>query len=210
MDNESAIGLARPVCGTPSGLRMPLKLRPISYLVLGMVRFGATSGYSIKKAADAGTSAFWPTSLAQVYPELAKLEGHGLLTRRDDPHGARSRAAYELTEAGEEALLAWLRSPVEAPPKMRSEGMLRAFFADALPKQDQLVLLRRQREGIRHVKEHLFDGDLRAAAKAIDAGVMRYPIVLGDWGEEVLDFTHEWMGRLEAKLEEELAEEDRS
>ena len=153
-----------------------MKLRPISYMVLGMVRFGATSGYAIKKAADASTSAFWPTSLAQVYPELARLEEAGLLSRREDSHGARSRAAYELTEKGEEALLAWLRSPVEAPIQMRYEGMLRGFFADALPKQDQLALLRRQRKSVRHVKEHMFDGDLRAAAKAIDAGEMRYPI----------------------------------
>jgi len=184
-----------------------MKLRTISYLVLGMVRFGATSGYAIKKAADAGTSAFWPTSLAQVYPELASLEEAGLLLRDDDSQGARSRARYALTDKGEEALLAWLRSTREDPPTMRFEGMLRAFFADALPKQEQLELLRRQRRQVVAVKEHLFDGDLRAAAKAIDAGEMRYPILLGDWGEDVLDFTHEWLGRLEAKLEAEIAAE---
>ena len=189
---------------------MALKLRPISFLVLGMVRFGATSGYAIKKAADAGTSAFWPTSLAQVYPELARLEKAGLLHRSDDSHGARSRARYELTEAGEKALLTWLRSPVEAPPSMRFEGMLRAFFADALPKVDQLALLRRQRQLTLSTKEHMFDGDLRAAAKAIDAGEMRYPILLGDWGEAMLDFTYEWQGRIEATLEEEIAAEEDS
>lgn len=184
-----------------------MKLRTISYLVLGMVRFGATSGYAIKKGADAGVSAFWPISLAQVYPELAKLEEAGLLTRDDDSHGARSKARYTLTEKGEGALLTWLRSPREDPPTLRFEGMLRAFFADALPKHDQLELLRRQRRQVITVKEHLFDGDLRAAAKAIDAGHMRYPILLGDWGEDVLDFTYEWLGRLEVKLEAEVAAE---
>lgn len=184
-----------------------MKLRTISFLILGMVRFGATSGYAIKKAADAGTSAFWPTSLAQVYPELARLEEAGLLVRSDDSHGARSRARYELTEQGEEALLAWLRSSHESsPPQLRYEGMLRSFFADALPKQDQLELLRRQRQLVRNVKEHMFDGDLRAAAKAIDAGEMSFPIVLGDYAEDMLDFTYEWLGRLEEKLEGELSD----
>jgi DNA-binding PadR family transcriptional regulator len=183
-----------------------VKLRAISFLILGMVRFGATSGYAIKKAADAGTSAFWPTSLAQLYPELARLTEGGLLIRHDDSEGGRSRAAYELTEAGEEALLAWLRSPVETPLQMRSEGMLRGFFADALPKDEQLVVLRRQQERIREVKEHLFDGDLRAAAKAIDAGEMRYPIVLGDFGEAALEFTYEWMGQFAEQLEAELSD----
>jgi DNA-binding PadR family transcriptional regulator len=184
-----------------------LKLRTVSYLVLGMVRFGATSGYAIKKAADAGTQTFWPTSLAQIYPELARLTEAGLLIRHDASQGSRARAAYELTEAGEEALLAWLRSPVETPLQMRSEGMLRGFFGDALPKEEQLVVLRRQQQRIREIKEHLFDGDLRAAAKAIDAGEMRYPILLGDYAEEALDFTYEWMGRLLEQLEEELSAE---
>lgn len=183
-----------------------MKLRPISYLVLGMVRFGATSGYAIKKAADAGTSNFWPTSLAQIYPELANLESSGLLIRHDDPQGARSRASYELTEAGEEALLAWLRSPVEAPPTMRSEGMLRGFFSDALPKEEQLQILRRHRKRVLEMKAHMYDGDLRAAAKAIDAGEMRYPILLGLWGEGAMDYTYEWMGDLEKTLEEEIAD----
>lgn len=51
-----------------------MKLTPPSFLTLGMIRLGARSGYAIKKAADMSTRFFWPTSLAQVYPELARLE----------------------------------------------------------------------------------------------------------------------------------------
>lgn len=183
----------------------PIKLRQVSYLILGMVRFGISSGYAIKRAADAGTSSFWPTSLAQIYPELARLEGAGLLTRRDDPQGARSRAAYEMTDAGEEALLAWLRSPIEAPPQIRSEGMLRAFFADALPKADQLEAVRRQRERIHALRAEMFDTELTSAGKAIDASGMRFPLLLAEYGGGLLDFSLEWLGQIEAKLEEELA-----
>ena len=186
---------------------MPLKLRPISYLVLGMVRFGATSGYAIKKAADAGTSAFWPTSLAQVYPELARLEEAGFLVRSDDSHGARSRARYQLTEKGEQALLAWLRSPHEAPIQMRYEGMLRMFFSDALPLEDRLALFKTQQQRVRDLKAHLFDGDLRGAAKAIDAGEMLAPILLGDFGEDMLDFIDGWADRLIGRLEARIAEQ---
>ena len=82
----------------------PIKLTPTSYLMLGMVRLGVSSGYAIKKAADTSTQNFWPTSLAQVYPELARLEGAGLLTRRSDPQGGRERSAYTITERGEAAL----------------------------------------------------------------------------------------------------------
>ena len=93
----------------------PIKLRPASYMVLGMVNLGARSGYAIKKAADISTAAFWPTSLAQVYPELERLEQGGLLVRRDDPQGARRRSSYELTDEGRSALLSWLRSFPPSP-----------------------------------------------------------------------------------------------
>jgi DNA-binding PadR family transcriptional regulator len=72
--------------------------------MLGMVRLGARSGYAIKRAADFSTRFFWPTSLAQVYPELAKLERAGLLIRHEDPQGSRERYAYQLTEQGETTL----------------------------------------------------------------------------------------------------------
>src|SRR5438067_8476670 len=65
-----------------------MKLGPSAYLLLGMLRTGASSGYAIKKLADVSTRFFWPTSLAAVYPELARLERGGLVRRRDDPHSA--------------------------------------------------------------------------------------------------------------------------
>ncbi len=113
--------------------------------MLGMVRLGVRSGYAIEQAADISTRFFWPTSLAQVYPELARLERHELVTRKEDPHGARTRSAYEITELGEAALLAWLRSTRPATLQLRDEGVLRLFFADALPDEDQLTLVRRLR-----------------------------------------------------------------
>ena len=87
-----------------------MKLGPPAYLMLGMLRMGASSGYAIKKLADVSTRFFWPTSLAAVYPELARLERGGLVSRRDDPRGGRARSAYALTANGRAALLRWLRS----------------------------------------------------------------------------------------------------
>jgi DNA-binding PadR family transcriptional regulator len=181
-----------------------MKLRPISFLILGLVRVGATSGYAIKKAAETGTKMIWPVSLAQVYPELAKLEEHGYLERSDDPQGGRARSTYELTQAGEDALKGWLRSPIEPPPQFRSEGMLRSFFADALPKEDQIDLLRRQRERLVEVKAWLGAGEFRRAAKEIDAGLMRFPVLMGAYGDDFIDFTLNWIRRVETELEDEL------
>ena len=117
------------------------KLTVTSYLILGMVRLGFSSGYAIRKAANQWTKTFWPISMSLVYPELAKLEGLELLLRRNDDRGARARAAYALTDLGERVFLQWLRMPEIAPMRIRDEGMLRIFFADVLPIPDQLELI---------------------------------------------------------------------
>src|SRR5688500_5375635 len=132
---------------------MPLKTN--AYLVLGMLRFGAGSGYAIKKAADISARFFWTTSLAQVYPDLAHLEEQGLVTRREEPRGARPRSVYEVTTKGDDALLRWLASSRERPPQYRDEGVLRLFFADALPPDEQLALVRRLAERARKGEQQI-------------------------------------------------------
>jgi PadR family transcriptional regulator, regulatory protein AphA len=177
-----------------------MKLKPPSFLMLGMVRLGARSGYAIKKATDVSTRAFWPTSLAQVYPELARLERAGLLTRREDPHGGRARSAYEITEAGEAALLSWLRSTGESPLHFRDEGVLRLFFADALTSEDQLALARRLRERARAARDHM-RGEILPLAAALEREGTRFPAVVARLGADMYAYAERWLSRLEGELE---------
>jgi DNA-binding PadR family transcriptional regulator len=174
-----------------------MKLKPPAFLMLGMVRLGARSGYAIKKATDASTRFFWPTSLGQVYPELARLERAGLLSRRDDSHGGRTRSAYELTKEGEAALLAWLQSPSEAPTQFRDEGVLRLFFADVLSTEDQLKLVRRLRERAHTAAAHLRDQILPLAETFEPSG----PALVARLGADTNAYVEEWLARVEAELE---------
>ena len=175
-------------------------LTPSSFLMLGMVRLGARSGYAIKQAADASTRFFWPTSLAQVYPELARLVDAGLLSRRDDPHGSRERYAYELTEQGREALLTWLCSARETPTQFRDEGVLRLFFADALPGEDQLALIRRLRERARTASAHMRE-EILPLAQALESQGTRYPALVARLGADTYAYAEQWLARLQNELE---------
>jgi DNA-binding PadR family transcriptional regulator len=177
-----------------------MKLTPSGYLMLGMVRLGASSGYAIKKVADVSTRYFWPTSLAQVYPELARLVKAGLLTRREDPQGSRERYAYELTEQGEAALEGWLRSTRETPTQLRDEGVLRLFFADALAEEDQLTLVRRMRERVRGVSVHTRE-EIVPLAEALEPSGTRYPALVARLRADTYAYIEQWLGRLEAELE---------
>jgi DNA-binding PadR family transcriptional regulator len=176
-----------------------VKLTPSSFLMLGMIRLGARSGYAIKKAADVSTRFFWPTSLAQVYPELAALMQAELLTRHEDPHGSRERYAYELTEQGESALNTWLRSTHEAPTQFRDEGVLRLFFADALPEADQLTLISQMRERVRDVSAHTRE-EILPLAEALESSGTRYPALVARLRADTYAYAERWLTALEDDL----------
>jgi DNA-binding PadR family transcriptional regulator len=178
-----------------------IKLSPTSYLVLGMVRLGVSSGYAIKKVADQSTQNFWPTSLALVYPELARLETAGLLKRRSDPQGGRARSAYTITDKGETALSAWLRSTKVASVQIRDEAMLKLFFADALGDLDRLELIRTLRERNREKKETL-QSEIVPRAEAFEAQNILYVAVAARLSAALLEYAENWLAQLEEKLED--------
>jgi DNA-binding PadR family transcriptional regulator len=178
-----------------------IKLSPTSYLVLGMVRLGVSSGYAIKKLADASTQNFWPISLALVYPELARLEGAWLLKRRDDSRGARARSAYTITVKGEKALGAWLRSPKVAPVQIRDEAMLKLFLADALGGEDQAALLRALRDRNRE-RRQVLEAEAVPRAEALEAQGIHYVAAAARLSADLLRYAEGWLGRLERKLED--------
>jgi DNA-binding PadR family transcriptional regulator len=182
-------------------LAHPVKLRPASYLVLGMVRLGARSGYAIKKATDISTRVFLSTSLAQVYPELARLHAAGLTTRHDDPHGRRSRLAYTITQQGEEALRTWLRSTARLGPTLfRDENLMRLFFADALPHDEQLTLAKHLRDQARQA-QHWMEAEVIPTAQAIENRGYRHPHTVARLGADTYRFMADWYERLEADLQ---------
>jgi PadR family transcriptional regulator, regulatory protein AphA len=108
------------------------ELAPPAYVVLGMVRLGARSGYEIKQTVEQSIRFFWTISPVQIYPSLVQLEEAGLITGRADPQGKRRRRTYEITPAGETALQQWLRRAEPMPFELRDIGLVKLFFADAL------------------------------------------------------------------------------
>ena len=180
-----------------------IKLTPTSYLVLGMVRLGVSSGYAIKKLADQSTQNFWPTSLALIYPELARLEKGGLLSRRSDPQGGRARSAYSITKRGETALNAWLRAEKVAAVQMRDEAMLKLFMADALAEpSDQLELIRRLRRRNGQERETLRE-EIVPKAEAFESEGLRYVAITARLSADLVAYAEDWLARLEQELEDE-------
>src|SRR5947208_10795969 len=103
---------------------------PTGRVVLGMLGLGKRTGCEIKQLVDVSTRFFWAASYGQIYPELKRLEGRGLVESSAQPTGGRARTEYRLTRAGEHALDAWLASDAEPALELRDEALLKLFFSE--------------------------------------------------------------------------------
>lgn len=170
------------------------RLSPTAYVILGMVSEGPRSGYEIKATVDSTTRFFWAASYGQIYPELKRLSEAGLLVGVDSPTGGRRRTLYEITAAGEEELKAWLRQPPETF-EMREEGLLKLFFAAALPRREAAAILRAMRA--RRLAVH---DQLRAMEPLAEAKGDPFPLMVLRGGIEFTGWFAGWCERMEAQL----------
>jgi predicted ATP-dependent Lon-type protease len=93
-------------------------------------------------------------------------------------------------------LRAWLRQTPETF-EMRDEGLLKLFFADALPREEALEILRAMREQrqavnerLRAIKELKLDGELEDP----------FPLFVLEGGLEFTEWFVDWCERMEAQI----------
>lgn len=180
-----------------------MRLKPSSYLILGMLNLGLETGYEVKRTVDRSTRFFWAASLAQVYPELAALEEGGYVVSADAPHGARPRKTYRLTETGRAALDGWLRSERVPAFEFRDEGLLRLFFADAVPLEDAFELVKRLRIDAEEA-ERDFRAEILPYAARTATEIRRFPFIAAREGADYFAWRASWLRKIEAELAEEL------
>lgn len=181
-----------------------MRLKPGSYLILGMLNRGVRTGYAIKRTVDLSTRFFWAASLAQVYPELAALEEGEYVVSADEPHGGRPRKTYRLTAKGQQALEGWLRSERIPDFEQRDEGLLRMFFADALPLEEALALITSLR-----LRAEAIERDFRAEILPLAQRASgRFALITAREGADYFAWRASWFRQIETELARELAIDD--
>ena len=121
------------------------QLSPTAYVILGMVRKEPRSGYEIKAAGRRDDALLLGGQLRADLPGAeAALRGRAGGRASTPPPAGGKRTVYEITADGEEELKAWLRQP-PSTFEMREEGLLKLFFADALPREEAVEILRAMR-----------------------------------------------------------------
>src|SRR5580692_6079702 len=107
----------------------------LEYALTGMLTNKARSGYDLRKTFTTTGMRYYSDSPGSIYPALRRLEKRGWIatvpesSQQDEP---RRRQLFALTDAGKQALVAWLSQPVTRDDVVLrvSELMLRFAFMD--------------------------------------------------------------------------------
>ncbi|MGW4378384.1 PadR family transcriptional regulator [Kitasatospora sp. NPDC004531] len=104
-----------------------------------------SSGLELTRRFDRSIGFFWSATHQQIYRELGRLEGEGLVRASGPGAGRGQRKEYEVLPAGRERLLAWVGQPQDPKP-IRDPLLLRLRAAAVLGVDGLTEELARHRE----------------------------------------------------------------
>ena len=129
---------------------MDEKLGTTSYAILGLLTFGAMSGYDVLKLVEQSIGHFLSPAKSQVYTDLRRLARAGLATEEMVEQEQRpNKRIYSITDKGREALVRWLNEGPFEPDHVRSPFTVRLFFGNLVDRSSviaQIEELRRNAE----------------------------------------------------------------
>lgn len=124
-------------------------MRTLKYAILGLLMRKNMSGYDLNKEFNSGLIEFWSAKHSQIYPELKKLVGEGLVEFKIEISGdILEKKIYQITEKGKQEFLNWLHQDVEIEPTPKDVFRLRMYFSENLDSKELLRLLDSQ------IKQH--------------------------------------------------------
>lgn len=167
----------------------------LRFALLGLLAVEPASGYGLtQRFAQSLQKYAWHANHSQIYPELNKLAGEGLIEVVAE--GARGSRTYAITAAGRDALRDWMVSPPKES-RVRSEEILRLFMLSALEPSLARDLLRgyvahavRHRDELREIVAHLESEEdagspMQFGRFAAEFGVRQYDAFF-DWAQWAL------------------------
>jgi PadR family transcriptional regulator AphA len=172
------------------------RLTPFSYVILALVGRDGAGPHDIVRMMREG-ALFWTTSESHYYAEPRRLAALGFLQARTEPGRTRPRTHYELTDAGREALTAWLAEPA-AMPRVQNESLIKLLAADFSDDATIAASLEGVRAGIQRAYEELEAMERRALEIPHRT---RYLRLIDDYARRSLDAQREWLDAVQEELE---------
>jgi DNA-binding PadR family transcriptional regulator len=102
----------------------------LRFALLAVLSAEPMTGYDLLQFFDASVAFMWHAPHSNIYPELRRMEGEGLLASDELPRGERGvKRLYRLTDSGYEELAAQA-SRVVAPSRERDPYRLRSAYLE--------------------------------------------------------------------------------
>ena len=111
--------------------------------ILGLLAEEPMTGYEVAKRFEHSLARVWPARSNQIYTELNRMDGEGLIA--EIGREARNARRYAVTDAGRAALRDWMLRPVSPDQALRFEPLLKANFAWTLPEPELRRWMEQQR-----------------------------------------------------------------
>ena len=154
-----------------------------------------STGYDLLRVFERSLANVWPASQSQLYGELNRLTGDGLI--EVVASGPRGRKEYEATAAGHTALREWLLDENSEP--MRFALMLKVFLLTELGSDGARRYLDLVASG---TGEHLRSLEtLESKVDWSDTTQDQLGRIVLEWGKRLCQMKIEWAGWAAAELE---------
>ena len=102
---------------------------PLEQTLLGFLMQGPLHGYDLHERIKRDLGEIWYMGISNIYGVLKQLEQSGQVESSLIPQeGHPPRKVYQITPAGEQSFLDWLRRPVPAMREMRVEFPAKLYF----------------------------------------------------------------------------------
>lgn len=116
----------------------------IKQALLVLLTEGEQYGYELRAGFEARTGGAWPLNIGQVYTTLDRLEGGGLVERREAD--AEGHVHYALTDAGRTTADQWWVTPAPHPSPGRDDVAMKIALAVSIPGADVARVIQVQRK----------------------------------------------------------------
>jgi DNA-binding PadR family transcriptional regulator len=155
----------------------------VRHALLALLSEGPKYGLQLREEFEAGTGEVWPLNVGQVYTTLQRLERDGLV-ESDDAEVAGPQKGFQITEAGQQELAGWLRTPPDLASPPRDELVMKVLVAVRVPGTDVHEVIQVHRRYLvelmqqwTRIKEDEAEADL-ALALVVDAELFRLDAVI--------------------------------
>jgi DNA-binding PadR family transcriptional regulator len=155
----------------------------VRHALLALLSEGPKYGLQLREEFEARTGEVWPLNVGQVYTTLQRLERDGLI-ESDDAEVVGPQKGFQITEAGERELAAWLRTPPDLASPPRDELVMKVLVAVRVPGTDVHEVIQVHRRYLvelmqqwTRIKEDEAETDL-ALALVVDAELFRLDAVI--------------------------------